>query len=84
MKINIDNKNTEVRLAFTPAEYFLVHSKDDRYGGEDAENEKVWTLNPRIDRSEKGKDDDVGSPIVYLDRGEAEIFKTAGFSYLEM
>jgi hypothetical protein len=80
MKIKIENRNTEVQLTFTPAEYFLVHSKDKRYG----DDEMVWTLNPRIDRSSKGKDDDIGVPIVYLDDEEAETFKKAGFSWIEM
>ena len=80
MRIKIENRNTEVQLTFTPGEYFLVHSKDERFG----DGEMVWTLNPRIDRSEEGKDDDIGIPVVYLDDKEAEVFKKAGFSWMEM
>lgn len=34
----------------------------------------------RIDMSYKGKEDQVGEPVLYLSDDEAEVFKDAGFS----
>ena len=73
--ITIDNSNTKVIFEFTPAEYFLFYS-DSRHLGQE------WSLNYRIDRSEKGKDDDIGDAIIYLSDEEAEQCKKAGFSYV--
>ena len=42
-------------FGFTPGEYFLVHNLD-------VSAIEHWSLNPRIDRSNKGKDDDIGVP----------------------
>lgn len=75
--MKIDNSHTKVIFEFTPAEYFLVKLKKDFYGEE-------WALCPRIDRSEKGKDDDVGSPVIYLSEREVEECKKAGFSWTEI
>ena len=71
--MKIDNSNTKVTFSFTPAEYFLVYNKSADY---------QWSLNPRIDRSEKGKDDDCGIPKIYLTDEEAEECKKAGFSWI--
>ena len=79
MKIN--NDNTEVQFSFTPNEYFLIRSNDNRFG--EVNPPKVWTLNPRIDRSEKGKNDDMAVATIYLSDDEAKMCKDAGFSYIE-
>ena len=71
--MKIDNQNTKAIFGFTPAKYFLVHDK----------KSDEWSLNPRIDRSEKGKDDDIGSPKIFLLENEVEICKKAGFSWIE-
>ena len=69
MKIETNNR---LIFEFTPKEYFLVCHK---FG--------EWSLNPRIDRSEKGKkDDDCGSPVIFLTEEEAEMAKKAGFSWI--
>ena len=73
--MKIDNSNTKVIFEFTPAEYFLIYS-DSRHLGQE------WSLNYRIDRSEKGKDDDIGDAIIYLSDEEAEQCKKAGFSFV--
>jgi len=80
MNVSINNDDTQVILRFTPAKYILVYQKDCRFNNTD----KVWTLCPRIDRSEKGKDDDIGIEILFLTDNEAEDFKKAGFSYTEL
>ena len=72
MHIQIDNSQTKVVLSFTPNEYILVFQKQE------------WTLNYLIDRSEKGKDPDIVMPRVNLSANEAEIFKKAGFSFVEL
>lgn len=79
--MRIDNSNTKVSFDFTPAGYFLCYGKDDRFGDNGGHPLIVWTLNGRIDRSEKGKDDDVGIPIIYLTEQEAEQCKKAGFTW---
>ena len=71
--MKIDNSYTKVIFEFTPAEYILCYNNA----------EMEWTLNPRIDRSEKGKDDDIGSPVLHLTEIEAENCKKAGFSWVE-
>jgi hypothetical protein len=70
--MRIDNSQTKVIFEFTPAEYILMYDN----------HEMEWTLNERIDRSEKGKDDDIGSPRLHLTEMEAEACKKAGFSYV--
>ena len=71
--MKIDNSQTKLIFEFAPAEYFLVYEKG---------REWEWSLNPRIDRSEKGKDDDCGTPIIFLTDEEAERAKKAGFSWI--
>lgn len=58
----------------TPENFFLVYNK----------KEEEWTLNYRIDRSEKGKDDDIGTPRIILSGGEAEDCKKLGFSWITL
>ena len=70
--MRIDNSNTKVIFEFSPADYFLVYKKGDY----------DWSLSPRIDRSEKGKDDDCGIPKIFLTEEEAEQCKKAGFSWI--
>ena len=76
MKITTKSKAI---FEFTPEEYYLVNDKDPW-----AEGQRLWSLNYRIDRSEKGKDDDIGMPRIYVDETEAkELFKQ-GFSKIEL
>lgn len=70
MKINKDN--IIISFDFTPLEYFLCKSDDEMLG--------EYTLNPRIDRSYKGKSDDVGMPKIYLSQVEADICRQNGFT----
>ncbi len=76
MKINYGQ--VEATFLFTPATHFLVYAS--RCGTE----VKEWSLNPRIDRSEKGKDDDVGVAEIYIGEDDARKLKKAGFSYMEL
>lgn len=69
MKIN--KLNIEVTFTFSPAGYFLVNNKGE------------WSLNTRIDRSEKGKDDDVGLPVIFVSEQEAKELFENGFSRIE-
>lgn len=70
--MKIETQDVKVTFSFTPRTHFLVF---------DSVREE-WSLNPRIDRSEKGKSDDVGVPEVYLSKSEAEECKRLGFSYI--
>lgn len=84
--MNIDNSLTKVIFSFAPAHYFLVHSKDERFGNAvdgDENPVMVWSLNPRIDMSYAGKSDQVATPVIYLTDSEAEECKKAGFTYIE-
>ena len=74
MHIQIDNSQTKVILSFTPAIHILVYDRQ----------KKEWTLNYLIDRSEKGKDPDIGIPVVHLIENAAKVFKAAGFSFVEI
>lgn len=66
----------KVSFSFTPESHFLVKSKDDMLGD--------YSLNYRIDRSEKGKDDDIGMPQIYLSEKEAQICRDNGFIEVEL
>lgn len=79
--MRIDNSKIVVSFDFSPEHYFLVYSRDDRFGVDN--NLMAWSLNPRIDMSYKGKDDQVALPIIYLSDQEAEQCKKAGFTYIE-
>lgn len=79
MKITIDQSDTKVVVAFTPKEYYLVHSENPEFP-----IEKRWSLNHRIDRSDKGKDDDIGMPVLFIPDDMVETFKKAGFSWVEL
>ena len=74
--MRIDKSDIKAIFEFTPAKYFLVY---------DPNNEEYpYSLNPRIDRSEKGKADDCGSPVIFLTDEEAEEIKRAGFTWIEI
>ena len=74
--MRIDKSDIKAIFEFTPDKYFLVHNLCDA--------ECEWSLNPRIDRSEKGKDDDCGVPVIFLTDEEAEKVKRAGFAWIEL
>lgn len=77
MKIKIDTK-PEVTFIFSAEDYFLVLAE--RYKGQP----KEWSLNSRIDRSEKGKDDDVADATLYISEEQAQILKDAGFTWITL
>ncbi len=68
----IHKSQVKISFDFTPAGYFLCKSDDEMLGD--------YSLNYRIDRSEKGKDDDIGMPRIYLSEQEAQICRENGFS----
>ena len=70
--MQIDTKDVKAVFSFTSRTHILVHADDE------------WTINARIDRSFKGKDDDITSPIIHLTDEEADALKKSGFSYMEM
>mgnify|MGYP001585763172 CR=1 FL=1 len=72
--MRINNSKIKVVFDFSPEDYFLVY----KVGGE-----YEWSLNPRIDRIEKEKDDDCGTAKIFLTDEEAEQCKKAGFSFIE-
>ena len=74
--MKIESKSKAI-FEFTPETHFLVYEDSRKMG-------KEWSLNYRIDRSEKGKDDDCGIEVIYLSKEEAEKLKNAGFSYIEL
>ena len=69
--MKIDKSQVKISFTFTPEQYFLCKSDDEMLG--------EYSLNYRIDRSEKSKDDDIGMPRIYLDKAEAEICRHNGF-----
>jgi hypothetical protein len=70
--MNIDTSGVEAVFRFSAKEYIMVLSNGQ------------WSLNPRIDRSYKGKDEDIGSPIVFLTDQEAQALKSSGYLYTEL
>lgn len=69
--MRIDTKSTAI-FEFTSEEYFICESDDKMLGD--------YSLNYRIDRSEKGKSDDIGSPVIYITKLEADALFKAGFA----
>ena len=67
----VDKSKVKITFSFTPKEYFLCKCDDEMFGD--------YSLNYRIDRSHKGKDDDIGLPKIYLTAEEAEICRNNGF-----
>ncbi len=59
-------------FSFAPPDYFLCKSPDKSLG--------EYSLNYRIDRSKKGKEDDVGMPKIYLTEEEAQMCRENGFA----
>ena len=82
MKIN--KQNVEITFTFKPSTHILVKSQDDRFGNNGGHPMMVWSLNGRIDRSYKGKDDDIGIAEIYLTDEQAEQLKKEGFSFTEL
>lgn len=71
MKIN--KQDIKLIFEFSPKDYFLVKSDDDEYS---------YTLNPRIDRSYKGKSDDYGVPKIFLTEEEGQQAIKEGFTQI--
>lgn len=69
--MRINKQNIEVSFTFSPRDYFLVNNKGE------------WSLNARIDRSEKGKDDDIAPPSIFVSEEEAKELFENGFSRVE-
>ena len=70
MHIAVNNSATQVTLTFTPTDSVLVYQPE----------QQEWTLNHLIDRSYKGKDADIGLPVVHLTEEQAQVCKNAGFA----
>ena len=67
--MRIDTKSTAI-FEFKSEDYVICYNKEtDEY-----------SLNPRISREYKGKDDDIGSPAVMLSLLEVESLFKSGFS----
>lgn len=79
--MEIQRNPSKVTIIFSPDRYWLRKTED--YCGltkEDAEWNGEYCLTHRIDMSYKGKDDQEGSIIMYLDEAQAQHFRDAGFS----
>lgn len=74
--MKIDKSKIVISFDFSPEDYFLCKSDKEILG--------EYSLNPRIDRSFKGKDDDVGMPRIYLTEEEAQTCRENGFSEIIM
>lgn len=68
--MKIDNSHTRAWFDFTPADYVLVKTQDG------------YALAPRIDRSVKGKDDDIGPPVLSVTDEQADKLFQSGFSFV--
>ena len=69
--MKLEKQPSDVKITFSPDEFFLVKCKENLCGD--------YALHYRIDRSYKGKDDDIGMERLYLDKEEAKVFRDAGF-----
>ena len=69
--IKIKKEPSGVIITFSPNDYCLMKCKGNLLGD--------YALHYLIDRSEKGKNPDIGIERLYLDKDEAELFKKAGF-----
>ena len=79
INMKIDKSDIKVSFSFSPTTHILVYATRCGVGP------KEWSLNPRIDRSDKGKAiDDIGIAEIYIGEDEAEELKKAGFSYIEL
>lgn len=70
--MQIDTKDVKAIFSFTSRTHILV------------EADGQWSLNPRISREFKGKDDDIGSPEIFISDRDAEALKASGFSYTSL
>jgi hypothetical protein len=61
----------KMTFEFSPKDFVLCKSDDEMLGD--------YTLNYLIDRSEKGKDPDIGMPKIYISEYEAEKCRKMGF-----
>jgi len=68
MKLLINEINKKAIIEFNHDDFFIVKSDDEAKGD--------YALAWRIDRSDKGKDPDVGMPIIYLLEEEAKKLKS--------
>ena len=66
--VNVDKSQIKISFDFSPKDYYLCHNEKDGY-----------SLNYRIDRSYKGKEDDVGQARIFLTDEEAEVCRQNGF-----
>ena len=71
--MEIDKSKVKISFSFTPSDYYLIKCEEDEFLGD-------YTLNYRIDRSEKGKSDDIGAPRIYLTEEEAQVCRDNGFA----
>ena len=69
--MKITKQPREISITFSPGDYCLMKCKDEMLGD--------YALHYLIDRSEKGKDPDIGMEVMYLGEEQAKIFKEAGF-----
>ncbi len=69
MQILTDEIDNRIIIKLNPKDYFLTKCEDDFYG--------EYALSHRIDMSEKGKTDQLGSEAIYLDKKEYQ--KLRGF-----
>lgn len=63
--MKIDKSEIKAIFEFSPKDHWLFYDKD----------RSEWCLCYKIDRSFKGKDPDVGMPVVYMEEAEAEQLK---------
>ena len=64
MKLLIDEINKKAIIEFNREDFFIVQSDDEMKGD--------YALAWKIDRSYKGKEPDVGLPVIYLSEEEAK------------
>lgn len=69
--MKIKKHPSEISITFSPSDYCLKKCKDKMLGD--------YALHYLIDRSEKGKDPDIGMEVMYLSEADAKMFKDAGF-----
>ena len=72
--MELNKISSKISITFSSDEFCLVNNKSNR-----PERETIYSLNYLFDRSDKGKDPDIGSPVLFLDEDDAKIFKEAGF-----
>lgn len=74
--MEIIKKSISVVATFLPEEYWLrKNTFNPDFMGE-------WCLTRRIDMSYKGKLDQEGTVVMFLDNDEAQIFREAGFNQI--